>query len=95
MYAHPQVYVELGVIDWVLPRKEFHNFLKGLVDAGFGKRIMFGTDQMIWVETIDDAIESVNSAYFLTMEQKEDIFYNNAAKFLGFTEEEIKMHKSQ
>ena len=95
MYAHPQVYVELGVIDWILPRKEFHNFLKGLVDAGFGKRIMFGTDQMIWVETIDDAIESVNSADFLTLEQKEDIFYNNAAKFLGFTEEEIKMHKSQ
>lgn len=95
MYAHPQVYVGLGVIDWVLPRKEFHNFLKGLVDAGFGKRIMFGTDQMIWVETIDDAIEAVNSADFLTLEQKEDIFYNNAAKFLGFTEEEIKMHKSQ
>jgi len=95
MYAHPQVYVEVGVIDWVLPRKEFHHFLKGLVDAGFGKRIMFGTDQMIWVETIDDAVEAVNSAEFLTLEQKEDIFYNNAAKFLGFTENEIKMHKSQ
>jgi len=92
MYAHPQVYVEVGVIDWVLPRKEFHHFLKGLVDAGFGKRIMFGTDQMIWVETIDDAVEAINSAEFLTLEQKEDIFYNNAAKFLGFTENEIKMH---
>ncbi|WP_411766157.1 amidohydrolase family protein [Winogradskyella sp. A3E31] len=93
MYAHPQVYVELGAIDWVLPRKEFHHFLKGLVDAGFGKRIMFGTDQMIWVETIDDAIDAVNSADFLTLEQKEDIFYNNAAHFLELSKEEIKMHK--
>ncbi len=95
MYAHPQVYVDLGVIDWVLPRKEFHHFLKGLVNAGFGKRIMFGTDQMIWVETIDDAIAAVNSANFLSMEQKEDIFYNNAASFLSFTKEEIKKHKNQ
>ena len=95
MYAHPQVYVELGAIDWVLPKKEFHNFLKGLVEAGFGKRIMFGTDQMVWVETIDDAIAAVNSATFLSLDQKEDIFYNNAARFLGLSDEEIKKHKSQ
>jgi hypothetical protein len=93
MYAHPQVYVGIGVIDWVLPRKEFHHFLKGLVDSGFGKRIMFGTDQMIWVETIKDAIDAVNSAGFLSMQEKEDIFYNNAARFLGLTNEEIKRHK--
>ncbi len=95
MYAHPKVYVGLGVIDWVLPKKEFHHFLKGLVDAGFSKRIMFGTDQMIWVETIDDAIAAVNSAGFLSMEQKEDIFYNNAARFLGLSDEEIRKHKNQ
>ena len=95
MYAHPQVYVELGAINWVLPRAEFHNFLKGLVYAGFGKRIMFGTDQMVWPETIDDAIEAVNSADFLTLEQKDDIFYNNAARFMGLSEEEIKRHKNK
>ncbi len=95
MYAHPQVYVDLGVIDWVLPVKEFHHFLKGLVDAGFGKRIMFGTDSMIWVGTIDDAIAAINSADFLSMEQKEDIFYNNAARFLNLTDEDIKKHKGQ
>jgi len=94
MYAHPQLYVELGVISWVLPRQEFHNFLKGLVDAGFGKRIMFGTDQIVWPETIDRAIESVNSALFLSLEQKEDIFYNNAADFLEFSEAERMQHKA-
>ena len=38
LYAHPQVYVDTGVIDWFVPRKEFHAYLKRLVDAGFEKR---------------------------------------------------------
>ena len=92
MYAHPQVYVDIGVIDWLLPRQEFHNYLKGLVDAGFGNRIMYGSDQMIWVDAIDDAIDAVNAADFLSKEQKADIFYNNAAQFLSLSEEEIKKH---
>jgi len=92
MYAHPQVYVETGVIDWLLPTKGFHNYLKELVDSGFGNRIMFGTDQMVWVEAIDDAVNAINSANFLTLDQKADIFYNNAARFLRLTDEEIAKH---
>jgi len=94
MYAHPQVYVDIGVIDWLLPRQEFHNYLKGFIDAGFGNRIMYGSDQMIWVDAIDDAIDAVNSADFLTIEQKADIFYNNAARFLDLSKEEITKHHS-
>lgn len=93
MYAHPQVYVDLGAIAWALPKKEFHNYLKGLVDSGFGNRIMFGTDQMMWVETISESIEAVQTADFLSIDQKADIFYNNAARFLELAEEEIKIHK--
>lgn len=85
MYAHPQVYVETGVIDHAFPRAEFHRYLKQLVDAGFGKRIMFGSDQMAWPETIGVAIANVESAAFLTPEQKRDIFYNNATRFLRLT----------
>lgn len=92
MYAHPQVYADTGVIDWLLPTEEFHAYLKALVDAGYGDRIMYGSDQMIWVDAIDDAIESINSASFLTPEQKADIFYNNAARFFGLSEDEIKKH---
>jgi len=29
------------------------------------------------------------------MEQKEDTFYNNAARFLELTDEEIKKHQNQ
>ena len=82
MYAHPQVYVETGVIDHAFPRAEFHRYLKQLVDAGFGKRVMFGSDQMVWPGAIEVAIANVESADFLTAEQKRDIFYNNAARFL-------------
>ncbi len=94
MYAHPQVYVETGVIDWILTRDEFHHFLKGLVDAGFGKRIMFGSDQMIWPDTITAGIDAVNSAKFLSVEQKADIFYNNAARFLELSAKEIARHQT-
>jgi uncharacterized protein len=81
MWAHPQVYVDTGVIDWALPRKEFHAYLRRLVEAGFGKRIMFGSDQMVWPETIGMAVEGIESATFLTDGQKRDIFYNNAVRF--------------
>lgn len=94
MYAHPNVYVDISVLNWILPQEELNNYLKSLINAGFGNRILFGTDQMVWPDTIDDAVESVNSAHFLTIKQKEDIFYNNAAKFLGLSAEEIARHKT-
>ena len=50
--------------------------------AGVGKRLMFGSDQVYWPETIGRAIEAIESADFLTDEQRRDIFYNNAARFL-------------
>ncbi|MEN8789877.1 MAG: amidohydrolase family protein [Flavobacteriaceae bacterium] len=94
MYAHPQIYLDIAVIDWILTKEEFYNYLRELVDAGFGKRIMFGTDQMTWPQTIDIAVNTLNGADFLSWKQREDIFYNNAAHFLGLSEEEIAKHKS-
>jgi uncharacterized protein len=90
MWAHPQVYVDIAVINWAIPRKEFHGYLRRLVEAGFGKRIMFGSDQMVWPEAIGMAIEGVESATFLTPEQKRDIFYNNAVKFLKLDERALR-----
>ncbi|WP_455169779.1 amidohydrolase family protein, partial [Aegicerativicinus sediminis] len=83
LYAHANVYVDIAVINWILPKEELYSYIKSLITAGFGDRIMFGTDQMVWPDTIDVAIETVNSAEFLTQKQKADIFYNNAARFLG------------
>lgn len=82
MYMYPQVYADLSVINWTIPREEFHEYLKGLMRAGMGKRLMFGSDQMVWPEAIGLAIQGIESAKFLTPDQKRDIFYNNAARFL-------------
>jgi uncharacterized protein len=86
LFSHPQLYVDVAGNDWLLPRKEFHSHLRRLVEAGFGKRIMFGSDEMVWPQTIKVAIESIETADFLTDEQKRDIFYNNAARFLRLEE---------
>jgi uncharacterized protein len=81
LWAHPQVYVDVAVINWAIPREEFYYYLRRLVNAGFANRIMFGSDQMVWPDAIGVAVETIESATFLTKEQKRDIFYNNAAKF--------------
>jgi len=82
LFSHPQLYIDVAGNDWLLPRREFHTHLRRLVEAGFGKRIMFGSDEMVWPQTIKVAIESIESADFLTAEQKRDIFCRNAARFL-------------
>lgn len=82
MWAHPQLHLGLGGISHFVPRAAFHRYLRALVEAGFGKRVMFGSDQMLWPETLETAIASIESADFLTEEQKRDILYNNAARFL-------------
>jgi hypothetical protein len=93
MYAHQNLFVDIAVINWILPRQECYNYLKSLIDAGFGDRIMYGSDQMVWPQVMDIGISTVNEAPFLTLAQKEDIFYNNAAKFLQLSQAEIKQHK--
>jgi hypothetical protein len=47
---------------------------------------MFGSDQMVWPETIGMGIEEIESAAFLTREEKRNIFCNNAARFLRLDE---------
>ena len=92
MYAHPQVYVDIAILNWGLPQKEFYQYLERMVNAGFGERIMYGSDQMIWPQAIDKSIEAIETAPFLSEKQKRDILYNNAARFLKLSEEEIAQH---
>jgi uncharacterized protein len=92
LWTHPQLYVDVSVINWVLPRTEFHRYLRRIVEAGFGKRVLFGSDQMVWPDALELAIEAIETADFLSPEQKRDIFYNNAARFLRLSEEDIALH---
>lgn len=92
MYAYPNLYVDVAGNDWAFPRAQFHAALKRMVDAGFGKRILFGSDQMYWPGAIGAAIDAIEDAPFLSAEQKRDIFYNNAARFLRLTPTQIAEH---
>jgi predicted TIM-barrel fold metal-dependent hydrolase len=94
MYAHPQVYVDVAQNDWGFPRAHFYSQLQRLVNAGFASRIMFGSDQMIWPDTIRVAIETIDRAPFLTEAQKRGIFYDNAARFLRLDEATRARHRA-
>lgn len=92
LYAHPQVYVDVGVIVYTQPPTAFYAYLKAIVDAGFSKRVMFGSDQMVWPGVIERSIKVIEKAPFLSAAQKRDILYNNAARFLRLTPAEISRH---
>ena len=92
LYAHPQVHVDVGIIVSTQPRPEFYRYLRGIVQAGFGNRVMFGSDQMVWPGAIERSIAVIEEAPFLSGGQKRDILYNNAARFLRLSEREIARH---
>lgn len=82
--AYSQIWVDTGAIAWLVPEAEFHAYLKRLVDAGFGKRILFGSDAMAWPDGVMLAIRAVRNARFLSEAQKRDILRNNAIRFFGW-----------
>jgi predicted TIM-barrel fold metal-dependent hydrolase len=90
--AYPQLYVDIGGIQWFYPRAYFYAQLRQLVDAGFGKRVMFGSDQGAWPGIIEPAIAIIEQAPFLSEQEKRDIFYNNAARFLRLSAADIAKH---
>jgi len=92
LFSHPQVYLDISSIVYTEPRPAFYRFLAQIVEAGYGDRILFGSDQMIWPGVIEPSIAAIEDAPFLSSEQKRDIFYNNAARFLRLTPEQVARH---
>ena len=89
LFSYSNLYVDVAANDWNIPRAQFYSELKRLVDAGFGKRIMFGSDPGPFPAAIGAGIEAIEDAPFLSPEQKRDILYNNAARFLRLSPEQI------
>jgi predicted TIM-barrel fold metal-dependent hydrolase len=84
MAYYPQLYSDIGAMLWVEPLDQRYvtEFLRNAKQAGYLNRVMYGTDQMRWPYAIKKSIDFLNSLDFLTKEDKENILYNNAAKFL-------------
>lgn len=74
------------------PRPAFYGYLQRIVDAGFGNRVLLGSDQIAWPEVIEHAIAVIEQAPFLNEAHKRDILYYNAARFLRLGEAEIARH---
>ncbi|MVM28961.1 amidohydrolase family protein [Spirosoma sp. HMF4905] len=81
MGANAYVYVDLAGFIWSYPQAEIHAYLKRLVQAGFGKRILYGTDFMVWPKLFETSMSVIENADFLSFDQKRDIFFNNAVRF--------------
>jgi len=79
LYLHPQLYVDVSVLQYAVARPEYYRYLQRLVEAGYGKRIMYGSDggakQMI------EGVAAIEAAPFLSAEQKRAILYDNAVEF--------------
>jgi len=82
LQANSHVYVDVAGLIWSYPIKEVNRYIERLVDAGFEDRVMFGTDQLIWPKLMAYSISIIQNADYLTPQQKRDILYNNAARFL-------------
>jgi len=82
LQANSHVYVDVAGLIWSYPLKEVNRYIERLVDAGFEDRVMFGTDQLEWPRLMAYSISIIQNADYLTQEQKRDILYNNAVRFL-------------
>ena len=89
MKKYNQIYCEMTAVTMFAPKERWEPRIKKLFEEGLGERLMFGSD---YVGTIRKNIEIVYNLDWLTEEQKRDIYYNNAAKFLKLSEIEIQKH---
>jgi uncharacterized protein len=88
MAYYPQLYTDVALLLWVEPLVQEYaiEFLKAAKRAGYLNRVMFGSDQMVWPYAIEKSVKFLKSMKFLSRQDKEDIFYNNAARFLRLKE---------
>lgn len=81
MKTYPGLYADISVLNNpnIIPSKDFASIMKGFVDAGLEDRLMFGTDNA----DITKCIAAVEQLDFLTAQQKDKIFSQNAMKFFN------------
>ncbi|MDP1891367.1 MAG: amidohydrolase family protein [Gemmatimonadaceae bacterium] len=81
LYMHPQLYADVSVLQYAIPRPAYTSYLKALVDAGFSNRLMYGSDG--GARFMKDGVRMIEEADFLTSTQKRALLYDNAARFFG------------
>jgi len=94
MTMYPQLYVDISPYTWLDSGNAelLDRFLRLAKEQRALNRVMFGSDQMRWPEAIELAVNRVKSIDYLDEQQKAGILYDNAARFLRFSNEEIENH---
>jgi predicted TIM-barrel fold metal-dependent hydrolase len=79
LYAYPNVYLDTGVVNWILGPSLFQRMLREAVETAGSDRILFGSDQMVWPQVIAPATRSIVEADYLSDTDKRRILWDNAA----------------
>jgi len=79
MCMHPQLYVDIAGLQYVIARPAYMTALRTFTDAGLTDRIMFGSDG--GARFLRMGVEAIEQAPFLSDKQKRDILYDNAMRF--------------
>lgn len=79
LQQYPNLYVDLTPYQVVMPREGFHDLLHEYKINGLINRVMFATDGA----PHDISVAAFQSADFLTQDELDGIFCENAARFLG------------
>lgn len=84
LYIYPNVFVDVSALGMpqFLPREVFHAYLHRLTELGLHGRVMYGSD---YPGASQPTIDAIDSAPFLSTDQKRDIFCRNAVKFFRLT----------
>lgn len=75
---YPMVSLDMTILNSVAPAEAHERELRRLIDAGYGDRIMFGTDG----QPAGPILHRLEAIAWLSAEQRRAILYDNAARFL-------------
>ena len=78
LHDYPNVYVDMTILNFVVPLPVHRGAVQQFVDRGFADRIMFGTDNL----DAGEILARYRSMEFLSESELRGFFYDNAARFL-------------
>ena len=84
MLEHENIYADISVVNWV-SQDLCDTALKMLKEKGLLKRVLYGSDQMIFPELVSRSVMFVEGAG-LSDEEKHAVFWGNAARILGISD---------
>jgi uncharacterized protein len=85
------VYFDMSILNSVSPAETHEAELKRLINAGFGDRILFGSD----TRPAAPILRRLESIAWLTEKQRRAILYDNAARFLRLDAQIIARHHAR